>query len=153
MKINEINSQKYISNVSQHAAKKEPIIKKQAPNGKDEIQLSLKGKQLSQSKHFLRVAKEKLKDIPDVRFYKIEEAVKNIHEGKYDHPEVVEKIANTLIQQPDFREIVQQKVQGKIFPSEKIQEIRAKMDSGFYSTPEVVDKIAQKLLKDFEEGE
>jgi len=153
MKINEINSQKYIANISQNAAKKEPVVKKQAANGKDEIQLSLKGKQLSHSKHLLRLAKEKLKSIPDVRYDKIEKAVKNIQEGKYNRPEVVQKIAANLIQTPDFQEIVQQKVQNKIIPSEKVQEIRTKMDSGFYSTPEVVNKVAQKIIQDFGEGE
>ncbi|NOY77256.1 MAG: hypothetical protein GXO76_05235 [Calditrichaeota bacterium] len=150
MKINEINSQKYISNINQHAAKKEPVVKKQAPNGKDEIQLSLKGKQLSQSKHLLGIAKEKLKNIPDVRFDKIEEAVKNIQEGKYNQPEVVEKVAHAIIQQADFQEIIGQKAQSQTLSPERIQDIQTKMSSGFYSKPEVVDKIAQKILRDFE---
>lgn len=148
MKINEINSQKYISNITQHAANKESIIKKQAPNGKDEVQLSLKGKQLSQSKHLLKIAKEKLKNIPDVRFDKIETSIKNIHEGKYNRHEVVENIASTLMQKIDFKEIIQQKAQDKIISTEQVHGIRAKMSSGFYSTPEVVNTIAQKILKD-----
>ena len=152
MKINEINSQKYVSEISKNIVKKEPLAKQHISNGKDEIQLSLKGKQLSQSKRLLKIAKAKLKDIPDVRFDKIESAVKNIRNGKHSSSEVVGKIADSLLQKPEFQEIIQQKGQKNIIPTEKVQEIKAKMDSDFYSKPEIVDKIARNILKDFSSG-
>ena len=152
MKINEINSQKYISGVQQDTGKKEPVQKQQAKNGKDEILISFQGKKLSHSKRLLQIAKEKLKSVPDIRLDKIEASVQKIEAGEYSKPEAVGSIAESLLQKPEFQAIVQQKAQNKIIPSDRVQEIRNKMTSDFYAKPEVVDQIAQKIIADFKQG-
>ncbi|HCW76829.1 MAG TPA: hypothetical protein DHU63_09870 [Candidatus Marinimicrobia bacterium] len=80
---------------------------------------------------------------------------KAITSGKYNTPESLKKIAEGIMANPEFKQILTERFEAlqkrrenpHHLSNEEIQAVRAKIQSGYYEQPQVVESIAGKILR------
>lgn len=79
------------------------VSPKTKPPSADSSEFSSDAKRLSDTKSQVDAVATKLTNSPDVRYDKVAEAKQKIQDGFYDSEEVVDKLADKLLEQFGFR--------------------------------------------------
>lgn len=96
-------------------------------------------------------AKLLLKELPDVRLDRIEEARRRLQEGFYDQEDVLRQTADRILQ--DQRPSSTAEVKQTSAPTprttelSKVDQARNRLNAGFYDQPEILEETARRILK------
>ena len=131
-----------------------------SPSIRDTVSISPQAKSLQQIQTEVKIAKEALKNIPNVREGVLEEVSSRIQSGYYNSPEfrsalaerlsglLSEGISNTPSARSGESITDASSTPGNsAIPPDRLNEIRERISGNYYSSNSVKDNIADKILK------
>jgi len=89
-------------------------------------------------------AKLLLRELPDVRPDRVEEARRKLQEGFYDRPDILEKTTDKI--QQDLASPAKLEA-GEGVDRQHVETARRRLAQGYYEQPEVLDETARRIIE------
>lgn len=124
-----------------------------ARSGSDVVQISDKARTLKSQQETAAAA---LKETPDARQARVDQAKARVAEGYYDRPEVRQAVADSILDSGVMKQVAAEKRQVNTAKAsmadvpnaraDQVAQAKQRAASGFYDTQEVRQKVADGLL-------
>ncbi len=117
-------------------------------SGKDKVEISPQGQTLAASKTKVNKYADELRSLRTSNQEKIEEIHSKIESKFYSHPEVLEKIVESLMTSIPFQSVSTEGLKPETeLTDEQLQHIREKIKNGDYNASNVIEAVIGELMK------